>query len=340
MREETMWRALIGYQLLALLLLSPARADEDPGLPPGAPAAHKDEVRRTSRVLRAGPRCYLASTVGVVVADCGDPERLRYLGALALPDSVNDLCLVGDRLAIANGPSGLVVARAGDLPRKLGAMVLSGAAMGVAGRGDRLLVASGSAGLHLLEIKDPARPRRLDHWETSGYAREVHLRDDLAALADGDDGVHLFRLAGDRLSHVSSVRLPGPQPHAFSLAFAGGLLLVAAGPAGLLVVDIGKPERPRLLGRLPARDAARGVSAQGRRAVVAEGTAGVVVVDLKNPAAPRETGRFKPERSANRVLLEGDLAFVANDYDGLLVLRLPEQGDPVPVGRLPAARKK
>ena len=326
--------------LLALLALpAAARADED--LPPGVPAAIKDEVRRTYRVAHVGSRCYLASTVGVVVADCRDPAKLRYLGGLSLPDSVNEIVLAGRHLAAAIGPSGVVLAEPGDRPRRVGGLVLSGAATGLAAAaGNKLLVSSGSSGLHLLDISNPAAPRNLDHWETSGYARTVRVSGDLAALADGDEGVHLFRLEGERLRLLASFRPRSAQAHAFDLAFSGSLLLVAAGPAGLLVFDIGKPERPRPLAALRMRDAARGVSVQGRRAAVADGTAGVALVDLSNPAAPRETGRYKPERSANRVLLEGELAYVANDYDGLLILRAPKSGDPAPVGSLPSAKKK
>jgi hypothetical protein len=326
--------------VLALLALpAVSRADED--LPPGVPAAIKDEVQRTYRVALDGERCYLASTVGVVVADCRDPAKLRYVGALALPGSVNQITLAGGHLAIANGPSGVVLAEPGDRPRQVGVMKLTGAAMSVAAAGtNKLLVASGSAGLHLLDIRKPTAPRRLDHWETSGYARAVRVAGDLVALADGDEGIHLFRLKGEKLALLSTMKSRSPLAHAFDLAFSGPLLLVAGGQAGLLVFDVAKPDKPRPVAGLKMRDAARGVSVHGQRVAVADGTAGVAMVDISTPSVPRETGRYKPERSANRVLLAGELAYVANDYDGLLILRTPADGNPVPLGRLPAPKPK
>jgi hypothetical protein len=323
---------------LLLLLCPPALAQEDPDLPPGIPKAIKDEVRRTYQVLPSGDVAYLASTVGVVVAEIKDPARPRYLGGLALPDSVNGLALLDQRrLLVANGPSGVSVVDVADpsRPRRTATLRLHGAAMGVDGAGSTGVVALGALGVQVLELR--GRPRAGDRRDTPGYARAVRLAGDVVYVADGDAGVQVLRLEKGKLSPLSAV---GCQGHVFGLALQGKTLYAAAGHAGLLVVDVTRPEAPRVLGRFRARDTIRGVAVKGASAVVTDTTAGVALLDLSKPSSPRETGRLKPERSVNRVALRGDLALVANDYDGLLVLRLPSPaGDPTYVSSLPARKK-
>jgi hypothetical protein len=323
---------------LFLLLCSSAIAQEDPDLPPGIPKSIKDEVRRTYQVLPSGDVAYLASTVGVVVAEIKDPARPRYLAGLPLPDSVNGLALVDRRrLLVANGPAGVSVVDVADPahPRRTAALRLHGAAMGVDGAGSTAVVALGTLGVQVLELKD--RPRAGDHRDTPGYARAVRLAGDVVYVADGDAGVQILRLKQGKLSPLSAVSCQG---HVFGLALQGKTLYAAAGHAGLLLVDVTRPEAPRVVGRFRARDGIRGVAVSGATAVVTDTTAGIARLDLSKPSAPRETGRLKPERAVNRVALRGDLALVANDYDGLLVLRLPSAGQPVVVASLPPPKKK
>lgn len=343
-------RAIVAAALLSILagVARSAPLAPDPDVPPGLPAAIKDEIRRTYALVLEGDRGYLASTAGVVVVELSNPRAPRYLGGLALPDSVNDLALVGRRrLVAANGPSGLVLLDATEpaRPRRLAGLALPGAAMGVAPIAGGVAVAAGTAGLLLVDVAgDPPTLKLRARLNTSGYARDVIARGDLLLLADGDGGVRIFRQAGGAPRELARWRGGG---HAFQLDLEGNLLGVAEGTAGLALLDLSTPERPRLLGRLRLRDTARGVSLQrlpgrpGLRAAVADGTAGLAIVELAQPASPRELGRHKPERSVNRVVLRGELAFVANDYDGLLVLAVPAAtGKPSPLASLPARPRK
>ncbi len=256
---------------------------------------------------------------------------------------MNGLTLVGaGRVVAANGPSGIVLvdARDGARPRALASLALPGAAMGICAYPGGVAVAAGTAGLVLLEVGagEPPRLRLRARLDTPGYARDVIARGDLLYLADGDDGVRIYRREGGSARELARWQGKG---HAFQLDLDGNLLAVAEGTAGLALLDVARPERPALLGRLAMRDTARGVALQrGKtlRAAVADGTAGLALVELSRPASPSEVGRHKPERSVNRVVLRGELAFVANDYDGLLILQAPLASSPTPLGSLPAPR--
>jgi len=209
--------------------------------------------------------------------------------------------------------------------------------MGVAGDGHHVLVASGTAGLQVVDLQDPARPRRVAHLDTPGYARAVRARGDRVFLADGRAGARIFKLVGGRPVPVSRIPTKG---HVFDLAVnaAGTELVLAEGHAGISRYDVSSPDTPRLAGRLPVRDTARGIALYKQRLAVADGTRGLAVVDVTDKGL-REVGRHTPERSVNSVVLVGNLAFVANDYDGLLILKISPGGKPACAGSLPPRKK-
>ena len=330
--------------LLLLLYAHPALAA--PTSPPGTPAGQETLVRRTYMVLPHGDSALLASTVGVVTVSLKEPARPAYIGVLPLRGSVNSMAMVGkDLLAVALGSDGVLLADISDLkaPGKVSRVRLSGAAMGLWPLGKRLLVASGTAGLQVLDLRDPARPVKIAHQDTPGYAREVLARGETVYVADGRGGLGIFTLdpSSGKLKPHPGTALKGS---ARALSLDGDRLLVACATAGVALLDLTTPLKPRASAWLPVKDTARGVSAAHGLVAVADGTEGISVFTLQGDAAPGPACRHKPRRTVNRVVLAGDLALVANDHDGLLVLRVRPgcasggAGKAEVLGQLPAAR--
>lgn len=71
----------------------------------------------------------------------------------------------------------------------------------------------------------------------------------------------------------------------------GAIAYVAAGPAGLLSVDVRDPAHPRLLARADTSGAARDVAVVGHSALVAVNDVGVEAFDVSEPTAMRRTAR-------------------------------------------------
>ena len=114
------------------------------------------------------------------------------------------------------------------------------------------------------------------------------------------------------------------------LAVHDGHAYVAAGAAGLVIVDVSKPDSPQVVGRLLPKttDMARGISLSGHLALLCLGDSGLAVIDVGDPAAPKEIGRFDPARALNRVTVEGERLFVANDADGVAILDISKPEKP------------
>ena len=148
---------------------------------------------------------------------------------------------------------------------RLGGLVLAGAAMG-AGRRAATSCWWPAAAPACTCSTSATRPGR--GASTTGRPRATRARcglsGDLVALADGDDGVHLFRLEGERLRHLSSIRPSGGA----TARLRPGLLRLAAARRRRPGRAAGRRRRASrsgraCVGRLAMRDAARGVSVRG-----------------------------------------------------------------------------
>ena len=150
----------------------------------------------------------------------------------------------------------------------------------------------------------------LDRFATPMF-RNVATRDGVAYLVDGS-ALWAVSLADPAAPvRLSLTRLPGrPLSAAFS---PSGRLLVAAGGAGLLIVDVADPTAPAVtVPALPKADAL-GVEVAGDLALVAQGNRGLAVVDVSE-GAPSGVSRVSLPGFANSVAYDAatQRAYVAS----------------------------
>lgn len=96
------------------------------------------------------------------------------------------------------------------------------------------------------------------------------------------------------------------------------LMLVADGSAGLAVVDVTDPLRPKLLQQLDTPGDARGVAAEGTVAAVADGSGGLALVELSNPGGPVLYAQLPLGGVTRAVALRGGVAY-AGLQEGFVV---------------------
>ncbi len=148
----------------------------------------------------------------------------------------------------------------------------------------RVYVAEGYRGVHVVDVRDPAQPRREQFVATVQPGGMVVAGEHLY-LADGAGGLRIFRIEDSgRLAPLSRL----PTFDARDVHVQWPLAYVADGLGGVLVVDVRKPAEPKLVGGArmssdPARaDAAASVTMlfQNSRPVAEDG----VVADRRTPA--------------------------------------------------------
>jgi len=99
--------------------------------------------------------------------------------------------------------------------------------------------------------------------------------------------------------------------NAWGVRVRGTTAFVSDGLAGLAILDVADPARPKLVGRVRTGGQARGLALDGRTAYVAAGSAGLVIVDISTLAAPHVIARAETPGSAIRVDYSAGRVYVA-----------------------------
>lgn len=120
---------------------------------------------------------------------------------------------------------------------------------------------------------------------------------------------------------IRSVAAPAPTR---KVAVSGDYAYVAAGSAGLLVMDISEPASPGLAGSVSSTDA-QDVAVDGTTVFVADGAGGVAIVDAAIPSSPRLLATYTGS-IGNAIRIEVDRVtdqlFVVDDSAGTQLLAL------------------
>lgn len=116
---------------------------------------------------------------------------------------------------------------------------------------------------------------------------------------------------------LSSIPIPG---YANNVDVSGNFAYVAAGSAGLQVIDVTDPRTPRIVGAVDTPGNANDVRIVGHLAYLADGTAGLQIIDISTPTAPVLVGAVDTPGEAQDVAVSGAQAYVADGEAGLQVI--------------------
>ncbi len=124
---------------------------------------------------------------------------------------------------------------------------------------------------------------------------------------------------------LGSIQIPG---YANNVDANGRFAYVAAGGAGLVVVDVAAPATPQIVATLDTPGNANDVRVVGNFAYVADGTAGLQIIDVTDPAAPQIVGALDTAGEANDVIVSGAFAFVADGASGVQIIDVSDRSAP------------
>lgn len=116
---------------------------------------------------------------------------------------------------------------------------------------------------------------------------------------------------------LSTLRIPG---YANNVEVRGNFAYVAAGSAGLQIVDVTNRRAPRITGSFDTAGNANDVRVVGTVAYVADGNNGIVVIDVSVPSQPALVATLDTPGAARSVAPAGGLLYVADGTSGLHVV--------------------
>ncbi len=128
---------------------------------------------------------------------------------------------------------------------------------------------------------------------------------------------------------LSFVAIPG---YANSVAVNGNYAYIAAGSAGLQVVDVSDRANPRVVAGLPLQGNANSIVIHGPYAFVASGVFGLQIVDIAHPLTPVFVGHYMTSGEAWDVVVKGTTAYVAAGASGLQMVDVSSPAFPFLVG--------
>ncbi|HET8774762.1 MAG TPA: Ig-like domain-containing protein [Thermoanaerobaculia bacterium] len=128
---------------------------------------------------------------------------------------------------------------------------------------------------------------------------------------------------------LGSVTIPG---YANAVDAKGSYAFVAAGSAGLQVVDLSNPAAPAIVASHDTPGNANDVRIFGNYAYVADGFSGLQIIDIANPLAPATAGAVGIPGGAFDVAISGGLAYVAAGSAGLVVVNVSAPSAPIVAG--------
>ncbi len=158
--------------------------------------------------------------------------------------------------------------------------------------------------------------------------------DDLIVAALGDAGIAVFEQLAEGLALSSSLEVGGP---AHALALEDRVAYVAAGPAGVRLVDLSDPKRPEILGDTLVDKEVLGVVAQGGLLVAAAGSDGLFIADVSDPRAPAALGSLMTGGYAFAARLVGATIYLADGWGGLRTIDASDPSRPRLLGSLATA---
>jgi hypothetical protein len=309
------------------------------------------------KVALNGGRAYLAAAgAGLLVADVHDPSHPVELGTLATSGFSFDIAVSGSTAYVADGWAGLRSVNVADPshPIENAALKTGCWAMGVGLAAGRAYVADSCAGLAVVDASRRDQLARVAQYSTdSTDARAVAVSGGTVYLADRNWGVRAFserqlRRGGRPLPAIPW--LAETATHAFvsdvhDVDAQGNYAYVAAGFAGLRVIDLTQPSAPQEVGAFLTQSYTMGVAVQGNYAYLITGqqakeARGVYIVDVSDPRNPAQAGYFYLEPHSTvygagwAIRVSGNYAYIANEL-GIGILDVSQPSNPVWVDLVP-----
>lgn len=242
------------------------------------------------------------------------------------PDTVNCLQLRGEYLYVAQGRGGFEVYDVANVANKGFSQRIISAPFSDLGHSTK--IASNNATCMALPTNQPIHPDRNqgELMRDINQEQAFHPIYNYALITDADEGLILTDVntladgdpRNNKLTRALTWNENGILNGARHITLGGYYAYVAAA-AGLVVLDLNEPLKPRVAALLNLPDV-RASTVQFRYLAIATGR-GLEVADISNPAAPRliESATL-PLDDARRIFIARTYAYVAAGKDGLAII--------------------
>jgi hypothetical protein len=255
------------------------------------------------------------NTLHLIAVD--DPDQAEEHVSHLFPSFVYDFAIVDAKAYLATD-SGLRIldVRMPSAPIVLPNLNMPCEAVAVLGLYAFISDRAGNLAVVDLEHSDPTI---VQFYPRLGNAGKLVFADDRAYLVDPEGNVLILSINDKgELGQLGGVFLPKP---ATRIALLDPYVLIAAGGAGILVVDVTEPAAPVIVATYDTAGYASDLAPEGRYLYVADGMEGLRVLDAGNPTQLREVGFHTLPGGAIRLAVHNGTIYVASGLGGVTILK-------------------
>ncbi len=183
-------------------------------------------------------------------------------------------------------------------------------------KGNYAYCSAGYAGLDIINIANPANPKKVGNYDTPGHTYDAWIKGNYAYAADGQSGLHIIDITSPSSpKSIGSCDTPGT---CASVYVYGNYAYIADGYSGLQIIDVSTPSAPTLVGNFPTAHRTNSVYVVGNYAYVIMGEwdseideifGGLIILDISNPTSPQQVGTLNLP-CATRIYVSGNYAFI------------------------------
>ncbi|WP_169816857.1 LVIVD repeat-containing protein [Kangiella sediminilitoris] len=296
-------------------------------------------------MLIEGDYLYIADGSGWMrVINVRNPANPKLSGKVRLNSEIKSIHFHDNNIYIAAGWTGIHIINVSNAEKpilvntyKSGGYVLDI----VVAKNTGFIAAGQDHGLQIVDLADLSNPKLLSSHEISGSAAGIDSNGEYAYVVNMDDeepGLHIF----DVTVREKPVKI-AVQPLIYGaerVRLEGNMVYVAgvANDAGLIVIDVSNPEKPKKMGSWWDSTCSESVTIDNQIAYLAHGDQGLEILDVRDPNDPSVIKHFSAAGRVRGVDTQGQLAFVANGYRGLKIVDVSNHANPVDLSELKTYR--
>lgn len=263
---------------------------------------------------------YIGEGARLSVLDISVTSEPLAVGSLLLPDIIRKITLKNGLIYVADGGSGLQIARlsASGTPTWLGGVDTPGQAMDVLVLGDTAYIADGIlGGVQVADVSDPTAPKLIG--ASTKKVTALGLASQGAMLFVAGNGMQVFDVtAADKPVWKNEC---APADNTSAVSVAQGKAYVATSKLGLKVWDVASPSSPTLVGLLTGLPHTADVVASGTLLCLAE-QGGLHLIDSTFPDQMVELSKYPVTVNSPRVAMGRGLAIMSDATSGVSVFHI------------------
>ncbi len=271
---------------------------------------------------------------GLVIYDIKDPTSMRLIGTCRTPGTAWDVWVSGDYAFIADLEKGLAIVDVSNptLPKQIAQ-------------------ASWEGTIHIFSM-DLESEKYLNNGTISKELLNIFANDGLSLMEDDtvmkENEDRWVIIENDEKSYIiqkeeEKLNVYMVQSCAEIVRGEENFVYVAAGPQGLIVIDVSNPFEPKVVSQFKSTNdaCAEGLAVRDNLLYIANGNLvdptdnGLLIIDVSDPSSPKIVGKASFSGWVEGVALLEDRAFVANTGKGTALIDISNIKKPLLLSRAP-----